>query len=367
MKTSRITAIAHALPTNYISQEELEERFGAKPVRSISKLSGIFERRVVAPGQCASDLAYAAAKRLIEYTGIDPATIGLLTFASQTPDYRIPATSSVLQGRLGLSEKCCTFDINQACSSFIHSLQVAHSMVVAGTTKRALVLNADALTTLINPRDKGLVTLHGDGAAAALVESSEKEQGGIEFLETGTDGTKFKLLMVPAGGARMPSSPETRMEVTYEDGCVRNLEQICMDGPAVFHFGVYKVADVLKDAMKSLKLTIDDFDMVLLHQANKTMVDLLYRALHVPMEKRFYYLEKTGNSSGASLPSLLSHAWREGAIKGGARTLLAAFGGGLSWGVLSIKWPKNIVAAVPGPVDVPFVQEADLQRATDIK
>jgi 3-oxoacyl-[acyl-carrier-protein] synthase-3 len=150
MRTSKISAIAHALPVSSVTQEILEERFGAKAVKSIAKMSGIYERRVVVPGQCASDLAYAAAKRLLQHFDIDPSTIDLLTFASQTPDYRIPATSSVLQGRLGLSENCCTFDISQACSSFIHSLQIAHSMIVAGTAKRALVLNGDALSTLIS-------------------------------------------------------------------------------------------------------------------------------------------------------------------------------------------------------------------------
>lgn len=354
MKTSTISAIAHALPTNVVTQEELIERFGAKTVNSIAKMSGIRSRRVVASGQCASDLAYAAAQRLLEHTGVDPKTIDLVTFASQTPDYRIPATSSVLHGKLGLSEHCASFDINQACSSFLHSLQVAHSMIVAGTAKRALVLNGDALSTLINPFDRGLVTLHGDGATAALVEPSDMTRGGVEFIEIGTDGTKFDRLLVPAGGARMPSSETTRVETTDEEGCIRNLEQIYMDGPAVFHFVVYKVTDVLRNAITKMQKTIDDFDMVLLHQANKTMVDLIYRALDVPKEKRFYYLEDIGNSSGASLPSLLSQCWRQGAIKPGSRTLLCAFGGGLSWGVASVKWPMDAKAAVDGPVDVPF-------------
>ena len=360
MKTSTISAIAHALPTNCVSQEELEIRFGAKAIKSIVKMSGIRTRRVVSPGQCASDLAFAAAKRLIDHLDIDPTTIDLLTFASQTPDYRIPATSSVLHGRLGFSENCSTFDINQACSSFLHSLQVAHSMVVAGTAKRALILNGDALSTLINPKDRGLVALHGDGATAALIEPADTVNGGLEFIEMGTDGTKFDRLIVPAAGARMPSSSQTRAEAIYEDGCVRNLEQIYMDGPAIFHFVVYKIADVLKSALHKMQRTIDEYDMVLLHQANKTMVDLIYRALSVPEHKRFYYLEETGNSSGASLPALVAQAWREDVIKPGSRTLLCAFGGGLSWGVASILWPADARAAVLGEIDVPYTPKEEL-------
>lgn len=357
MKTSSITAISHSLPTNVVSNAVLEKRFGAKAVKSIAKMSGVLSRRVVAPGQCASDLAYAAAMRLIEHRNIEPASIDLVIFASQTPDYRIPATSSVLHGRLGLAETCSTFDINQACASFLYALQVAHSMIVAGTAKSALVLNGDALTTLINPMDRGLVPLHGDAATATLVESSDIENGGLEFIEMGTDGTKFDLLLVPAGGARLPSNATTGKESTDEDGCLRNLDQLYMDGPAVFHFVVYKITDVLKNALTKMQRTIDDFDSVLLHQANKMMVDLIYRALDVPKEKRFYYLEDVGNSSGASLPTLLSQAWREGYVKPGTRTLLCAFGGGLSWGVASLKWPQDADAAVPGNVDVPFENE----------
>lgn len=357
MVTSTIRATSYALPVNVLTQDDLIQRFGEKAVKSISKMSGIRERRVVMPGQCASDLAYDAAHRLIEYLGIERSSIDLLTFASQTPDYRIPATSSVLHGKLGLSEKCCTFDINQACSSFIHSLQVAHSMIVAGTANRALILNSDAISTLINPMDRGLVTLHGDAAAAVLLERSTKESGGIEWIETGTDGSKFNHLLVPAGGSRLPCNAETKIEAEDGDGCVRNLEQLFMDGPAVFHFAVYKIPDVIKNMMNKAKLTMDDIDMILLHQANKTMVDLIYRALNVPEEKRFYFVENVGNSSGASLPTLLAHAWREGVIKPGSRTLLCAFGGGLAWGVSIIRWPEDINAAVPGPVDVPYIRE----------
>lgn len=352
MITSTIIATSYALPVNRLTQAELIQRFGEKAVNSIAKMSGIKERRVVAPGQCASDLALSAANRLIKHHNIDRKTIDLLTFASQTPDYKIPSTSSVLHGKLKLSERCCTFDINQACSSFIHSLQVAHSMIVAGTATRALVINGDAISTLINPMDRGLVTLHGDAAAATLIEKSDINDGGFELIETGADGSLFDRLLVPAGGSRLPSSLETKIEETAEDGCTRNMEQLYMDGPSVFHFAVYKMPGVIKEAINKAGFVMDDIDMVLLHQANKMMVDLIYSSLKVPEAKRFYFLEKVGNSSGASLPTLLSHAWREGVIRPGSRTLLCGFGAGLSWGVSIIRWPDDINASVPGLVDV---------------
>lgn len=358
MRTATIKAISYALPTEVLTQSALEERFGVKAVKSITRMSGITERRIVAPGQTAADLSYAAAKRLIDHLKVDPASIDLLTFASQTPDYKIPATSCVLHGRLGLSENCCTFDINQACSSFMHSLRIAHGMLTAGTAKRALVLNGDALTTLINPLDRGLATLHGDGAAAALLEASE--DGGLEFIDIGTDSSKYDRLIVPAGASRCPGSTETKVEAQDEDGCMRSPEQLFMDGPAIFHFAVYKMPDLIRNALKQRNLSIEDFDKVLFHQANKTMLELMYKAIGAGNEKKFYFLEHTGNSSGASLPTLLAEAWRQGEIKPGSRTLLCSFGGGLSWGIASIKWPLDANAAVPGDVDVLFGQEEGL-------
>lgn len=357
MKTATIKAIAYALPTEVLSQSTLEERLGTKAVKSIAKMSGIKERRVVATGQTAADLAYAAAQRLLDHLQIDPATIDLLTFASQTPDYRIPATSCVLHGKLGLSIGCSSFDINQACSSFMHSLQVAHSMLVAGNAKRALVLNGDALTRLINPMDRGLATLHGDGGTAALLECSDASDGGIEFIEIGTEGSSYGRLIVPAGAFRLPSSPETQKEIQDEDGCIRTQEQLFMDGPAIFHFAVYKIPDLIRAALEKRNLTIDDFDMILFHQANKTMLELIYKSIKASADKKFYFLENNGNSSGASLPTLLAEAWRQGVIKPGSRTLLCSFGGGLSWGIASIKWPQDADAAVPGEVDTYFSPE----------
>ncbi len=353
MRSTSITAIAHAIPTRELTYEELEERLGKKEVKTIFKMSGIRNRRVVEEGQCASDLAYAAAKRLIEKKNIDPKTIDLLTFASQTPDYRIPATASVLQGRLGLSEECCTFDINQACSSFCHSIKIAHSMIVAGQAKRALVLNGDALSTLINPRDRGLVTLHGDAGTAALIEPVEEEGAGIEEIQIGTDGTKFDKLLVPAGGARMPHSKDTAIDIEDENHCFRNLDQIYMDGPSIFHFSIYKITDVIKDFLNKKNKKIDDFDTILLHQANKTMVKLIYKSIGATKGQQFFYCENIGNCSGASLPSLLSQAWQEGVVRPGTRTLMCAFGGGLAWGLVSIKWPVDANAAIPGDVDTP--------------
>jgi 3-oxoacyl-[acyl-carrier-protein] synthase-3 len=304
----------------------------------------------VEPGQTAADLAFIAAQRLLQDRNIAAAEIDLIVFASQTGDYQLPATACTLHGRLGMSESCAAFDINLGCSSFPYALAVVHGMICSGLAQKALLINAEALTTVIHPMDRGLVPLHGDAGVATLVEAVDK--GGIRGFLLGTQGAAYEHLIIPASGARLPRSAETKREVTDESGIVRSAEHLHMNGPAVFHFSVYKVPEVIHQALAKMGLTIADVDLVLLHQANKTMVDLIYKALKVPEEKRFYFLEDVGNASGASSPMLLAEAWRQGRIKPGSRTLVASFGVGLSWGIVVIEWPDPMAPAVQASVEI---------------
>ena len=189
-------------------------------------------------------------------------------------------------------------------------------MISAGLARYALVLNADTLTSLIHPIDS-LVTLHGDGACATILGPCTAPGYGIEGFALGTDGTE-DTLMVPAGGFRNPHTADSAAEYTDGDGCTRTADHLRMDGPAVFHFSVYKVPAVIKDALAGLGLTLDDIDTVILHQANRTMLDLIYKSLHVPTAKRFYCLEHTGNNSGPSSAIALFQAWRQGVVKPGS-------------------------------------------------
>ena len=149
----------------------------------------------------------------------------------------------------------------------------------------------------------------------------------------------------------MPRSEETKKDIVDESGSVRTLEHLHMNGPAIFHFSIYKVPEVIQEALKRFHLTVADLDLVVLHQANKTMVDQIYRVLDVPVEKRFYFMEKVGNVSGPSAPMVLAEAWRQGRVRPGSRTLLAAFGVGLSWGITVIKWPETLGPAVDAGVE----------------
>lgn len=353
MKTT-ITGMHYCVPQQRLTHEELVERFGGRHMDAVFKMSGIRERRVVAEGQTAADLAYWAARRLFDDRDTDPATIDLLIFASQTGDYQVPATACVLHERLGLAQGCAAFDLGLGCSSYPYSLSVAHSMLVAGLAKRALVLTAEALTPQIHPLDRSLVPLFGDGAAATLLEPTTGDGGFLGFT-LGTDGAGHRSIIIPASGARIPRSEATKAEITDDSGIVRTQEHLHMDGPAVFFFSVQHVPKMILQALDRCQITLDDLDLVLLHQANRTMVDQIYRVLKVPPEKRFYFIEEIGNTSGASVAILLAEAWRQGVVRPGMRILLAAFGNGLSWGVTVIEWSAKAGSAVQGMVE-PGVQ-----------
>lgn len=332
-----IRAIANVLPQGRLDHQQLVERFGEKEMRSVHKMTGINQRRIALPGQCASDLAFEAAERLIAHHQIDRTSIDALIFTSQTPDYRTPATACALHGRLGLSERCAAFDINQACAGYVYSLMVGNSLLASGAARRVMLLNGDTLSKMVHPDDRGLVALTGDAGVATLLEAGDG--AGIEAFRLGTDGSQFQRLIVPAGGCRsLAPQPEGAPPPDF----------LFMDGPAVFHFSIYRIPDFLRECLGEWQMTMDDIDLVLLHQANRTMVEMIYKSLRVPPEKQFINIGEIGNTAGAALPTLLSEAWREGRIKPGSRTLLCGFGAGLSWGALTIRWPDSTDPATPG-------------------
>lgn len=332
-----IKAMAYSLPETRLTNEELYLRFGEKAVRSITKMAGISERRVTAPGETAADLATRAAQQLFAEQHCDPKSIDLLIFTSQTGDYQIPATACVLHERLGLAEQCACFDISLGCSAYPFSLSVANGMLETGAARRALLLNADALTQVIHPKDRALVPLHGDAAVATLLDCTPGG-GRLHGFHFGTDGAGWKHLLIPVSGARNRRDADSAKEIVTETGSVTTAEHLQMDGPAIFHFSVYKVPEAINQALAKWKWTVDDCSLVLIHQANKTMVEMIYRALKVAPEKQFNFVELVGNASGASSPMLLAEALRQARIKTGDKIILAAFGAGLSWSVVALEW-----------------------------
>ena len=350
-KTSIPKAIIHALPEKRISNDDLLLRFSDDIVPYL-KLTGIQNRSVVAEGQCASDLAFVAVKKLFEVTDIEPESIDLLTFCTSTPDYRMPATACILQDRLGLPKHCCTMDILHASPAFVHNMAVVHGMLVSGTAQRALAINADAVTQLIHPHDHSLAVVHGDGAVAVVMEAQAVTEGGIEWFEFGTDGSQWQHLSLCGGMGRepYPFDPLLQEHSSSHDETKASPYYLKMDGTEIFHFAVHKIPVFINETLRKHGCDIGDYDLVLLHQANRLIVDMIYMILKVPQTSRFYYLENVGNLSSASLPATFSEAFAQGKIRPGSRTLLCGFGAGLSWGAFSIQWPQELSVHTLGEI-----------------
>ncbi|MBO6102457.1 MAG: ketoacyl-ACP synthase III [Opitutales bacterium] len=348
---AKITASHYVLPEGRLTNETLSERFPPKKVAGISKLSGIYERRVAPKGATSVDLGAECAKRMLEDLNIPADDFDMLIFASQTRDYILPASAFIIHEKLGLPQTCGAFDLPLGCAAFPYAMGVANGLIASGQCKKILLIAAETITRLIYPKDRGLAPLHGDGAASFVICASE-DGSGFEFADFGADSSGWKYLIVPDGGMRSPLSPSSFEEKTDESGITTTNASIQMDGAAVFHFSISTIPGAIKKALAKNKADIASYDLVLLHQANKMMLDQIYGALGVPEERRFFFMEKIGNLSAASSPVLLAEALREGKLAGGGRLLLSAFGVGLTWGTFSMKFAPG--SATPAKASTQF-------------
>jgi 3-oxoacyl-[acyl-carrier-protein] synthase-3 len=340
LKSTAILAVEGELGSEVLTFEELEQRFGSEQMQKVLSGAGIRNRRVAPADVCGSDLAYNAAVRLFQQHKIDPQSIDLLIFCTQSPDHWLPTTACILHERLGLKKQCAAFDINLGCSQYVYALSVAHSMLLSGCASRALVLTGDTMSRTIHPRDRSVVPLMGDGGSATLIGFVDEGEGILGF-ELGTDGSGHQYLTIPAGGSRIPLSDKTRVEEHDAEGNVRTLENLHMNGAAIFHFAISVVPPTIKALLQKLSITSEDVDLFLFHQANKFMLEYLMKKLKIPAEKTHFYIEDVGNTSGSTLPILLTDALRHGKIKPGNTVLLIGFGVGLSWAATVIRWPKS--------------------------
>ncbi len=342
--SSGILAADYSLGSELVSYEELEQRFGAEAMKKVYSGSGIRNRRVAAKGVCGSDLAFEAAERLLDSRKVDRSSIDLVIHCTQSPDYFVPSTACLLHERLGLKKTCGAFDINLSCSQYVYGLSVAHSMIASGIASTVLLLTGDTVSHSVHPCDRALVPLMGDGGSATLLGRTGEHEGFLGF-ELGTDGSGQDYLKIPAGGYRNPASQETSLEVTDADGNTRSRQNLYMNGAAVFHFAISVVPKTVNRILQKLGLRQEDIDLFLFHQANQYMLDYLVKKLRIAPEKTHFHLENTGNTSGSTLPIVLTEACRAGKVKPGALILMIVFGAGLSWAATVMRWPENAMSA----------------------
>lgn len=340
-----IVASSYYVPEKRLTQAELAQRFGEDAVRKVAESSGIWERRIAGPDECASDLAFRAASDLLSAHGIDRASIDLLIFATQTPDYLLPTTACLLQERLGLSTGTAAFDLNLGCSQYVYALGVAHSMVAAGLNRRALVLTGDTVSRLLHPQDRAVVPLFGDAATATLIEPCPAGEG-FQHFKFGSDGKGGPFLIWPTSGLRKPRTTDSAREVADKNGNVRRADDMYMDGAAVFVFTLKTVPKLVQDLVASAGLTLADIDLFVFHQGSEMIIESSAKKLQIPREKLHYKLHDIGNSGGSTVGVTLTDAWLKGRIRPGMKILLSAFGVGLSWAGAIIRWPEKTLGPV---------------------
>jgi 3-oxoacyl-[acyl-carrier-protein] synthase-3 len=278
-----------------------------------------------------------SAKRLFDEGICAPEEIDFLIFCTQSPDYFTPTTACLMQDRLGLRTSCGAVDINQGCSGYIYGLALAKSLVDAGTARTVLLVTADTYMKFINQRDRSLLTLFGDGAAATLVGSVASESELIGPFVLGTDGRGANQIIVKAGGLRCPATAETAVEKEDGSGNWRSDQNLFMDGGDVFSFALRTVPPTLQQLLDKAGLTLDQIDFLIPHQANKFVLERLRAKLKFPAEKFWIGMENSGNTVSSTIPIALESALKQGRVKAGDRVALVGFGVGYSWGATLIR------------------------------
>lgn len=303
--------------TNLMSKEEVE-----KMISSV----GIQERRICDDDVFASDLCYKAAKKLMEDNDIAPESIDMLLFMSQGADYRIPATSCILQHRLGLSKDCAAIDLSLGCSGYVYALSTAMAYASMEGINRVLLLDGEAFSKIVNPEDKVNVPLYGDAGTATLVEKGNYV-GSVFILHT--DGSGEDAVKIPAG-MRNPLIPDSLVVSEREDGNKRNDIQVYMDGMEVFNFAIRVVPKGVKELMKAIDTDLDDVDYIVFHQSNKFMTDFFVKKLKFNPDKVPYCIGKFGNTSSASVPLTIVSELKD-KLGDPTKVMMCGFGAGLSW------------------------------------
>jgi 3-oxoacyl-[acyl-carrier-protein] synthase-3 len=332
-----IKAITSFLPAGKLTNEQLAEEFGDWHASQILSKTGVAVRGVAGPDECASDLGVEAAKRLFAGGAHAPEETDFLIFCTQSPDYFTPTTACVMQDRLGLRTDCGAIDINQGCSGYIYGLALAKSLVEAGTAGNVLLITADTYTKFINRRDRSLLTLFGDGAAATLVGSVPAERQLIGPFILGTDGRGANQIIVKAGGLRCPPTPETAVEKEDASGNWRSDQNLFMDGADVFGFALRTVPEAMRQLLEKSGLNFDDVDFIVPHQANKFILERLRAKMKIPVEKFWIDMEQCGNTVSSTIPIALESALAQERIKQGDRVALVGFGVGYSWGATLVE------------------------------
>jgi len=325
-KNAVITGWGFYAPSRVVTNFDMEKMVDTSD-EWITSRTGIKERRFASDGETTSSLSVRAARAALDRAKLRPQDVQLIIVGTCSPDYLFPATACIVQSELGAT-RAGAFDVEAACTSFVTAIGIARGMISSGTVQNAVVIGAETLSRFLNFKDRTTCVLFGDGAGAVVVEASNASVG-IESVVLHSEGSKGELLMVKAGGARVPAT-----QATLEQG----QHFITMQGGEVFKLAVKSMADAAEEALRDAGVTLDDIALMIPHQANIRIIDGVAKRLHFPMERVFVNIQRYGNTSAASIPIAIAEAEQQGRLRRGDKVLLAAFGGGFTWGASVLEW-----------------------------
>jgi 3-oxoacyl-[acyl-carrier-protein] synthase-3 len=321
----RVLSTGAYVPDAVVTNEQLGQRFGCDP-SWIVRRTGIYERRHVLPHQATSDLCYEAAVKCLERAPISRDEIDMVLVATYTPDNSFPSTACILQHRLGLV--CGAMDIHVACAGFMFALVSAATYIRSGAARNVLVVGGDINSRIANPKDPKTYPLFGDGAGAVLLGKAGEDYGILSF-QLGSDGSGKDMLIRPGCGSRLPPDPEVLSQ---------GYQYLVMDGKNVFRWAVTILSDTIRDVLSHARLSLDDVDRFITHQANIRIILAATDVLGIPRDKVQTNVKWYGNTSAGSVPIALNESVEQGLVHRGKCYVLSGFGAGLAWGTLVLRW-----------------------------
>jgi 3-oxoacyl-[acyl-carrier-protein] synthase-3 len=315
------------VPDNVVTNDDLAKIVDTSD-EWIRSRTGIVERRQIPDDDSLFQLSLPAARQAIENAGITPEDIDLIIFSTFTPDYQVPATACMVQAALGCT-KAGAFDLQAACTGFIYGSSIACQFIATGTYKHVLVIGGDVTTRILDFTDRNSCVLFGDGVGAAVYGPGDNDDEGVFDNLLGAIGSGAEYIMIKNGGSMHRPTVEA----------IQNREHyLTINGKEVFKFSTKIVGDMIEEVLTRNNLTLDDVAMIIPHQANIRIIESAAKRFKCPIEKFYVNIDRYGNTVAATIPIAMHEALKEGKIKKGDIVLLVGFGGGLTYGIIPIKW-----------------------------